>query len=380
MRAEAQRPTRLALFLPGLHGGGAERVMLNLASELSARGFAVDLVLAAAVGPYLETVPADIRVVDLGCRRTVTALLPLIGYLRRERPEALYAAIDHANVVALLAAAIARTATRVIVSVHSPLSTGSGATQTRGNIVMHLARWLYRRAARVVAVSEGIKRDVVATLGLAPSQVEVIHNAVLTTDPTRRGRAPLDPDLADLEGRPFIVTAGRLTTCKDMTTLLRGFARLHGSSDLQLVVLGDGPERAALERSAAELGLSDRVRFAGFRSNPFALFARARMFVLSSRREGLPTVLIEAMAVGCPVVSTDCPHGPREILADGRYGTLVPMADPVALAGAIETMLAQPTPADRLTERIADFATERLVERHLAVLLGRPRPTVGAGP
>jgi glycosyltransferase involved in cell wall biosynthesis len=138
--------------------------------------------------------------------------------------------------------------------------------------------------------------------------------------------------------------------------------------------LGDGPERAALERAAAELELSGRVRFAGFRTNPFALFARARMFVMSSRREGLPTVLIEAMAAGCPVVSTDCPHGPREILADGRYGALVPMADPVALADAIEAMLERPTPADRLAERIADFATDRLVEQHLAVLLGRAAP------
>ena len=374
MTAEGRPPNRLALFLPGLHGGGAERVMLNLASELSARGFAVDLVLAAAVGPYLDTVSPGVNIVDLGCRRTITALLPLTRYLRRTRPDALYAAIDHANVVALLAAAIARTATRVIVSVHSPLSTSSGATQRRGDIVVHLARWLYRRAARVVAVSEGIKRDVVTTLGIAPGQVAVIHNTVLTTDPTGRGRAPLDPDLADLEESPFIVTAGRLTTSKDMLTLLRGFARLHGRTDLQLVILGDGPERAALERAAAELELSGRVRFAGFRTNPFALFARARMFVMSSRREGLPTVLIEAMAAGCPVVSTDCPHGPREILADGRYGILVPMADPVALADAIEAMLERPTPADRLAERIADFATDRLVEQHLAVLLGRAAP------
>ena len=375
MSAEGRPRSRLAFFLPGLHGGGAERVMLNLASELSCRGYAVDLVLAAAVGPYVDSVPAGVRVVDLGCRRTVTALLPLVAYLRRARPDALYAAIDHANVVALLAAAIARTATRVIVSVHSPLSTSSGVTQRRGNIVVKLARWLYRRAARVVAVSEGIKRDVVTTLGIAPGQVAVIHNTVLTTDPTGCGLAPLDADLADLEGRPFIVTAGRLTGSKDMLTLLRGFAQLHGPSDLQLVIMGDGPERAALERSAAELDLGGRVRFAGFRSNPFALFARAQLFVMSSRREGLPTVLIEAMAVGCPVVSTDCPHGPREILADGRYGGLVPMADPTALAGAIEAMLARPTPPDRLAERIADFATDRLVERHLAVLLGRAEPS-----
>jgi len=374
MMAGQPASSRLAIFLPALHAGGAERVMLNLASELSARGHDVDLVLATAVGPYLDTVPAGIRVVDLRCRRTVTALLPLVNYLRNARPSALYAAIDHANVVAIGAAAIARTATRVIASVHGPLSIDSGANHLRAGIVMQLARWLYRRADRVVAVSEGIRRDAIATLGLAPSQVTVIHNTVLTTDPVARGRAPLDADLADLEEKPFIVTAGRLIATKDMATLLQGFSQLAGPADLQLVILGDGPERHHLENLTGELGLSDRVRFAGFRANPFAFFARARLFVMSSRREGLPTVLIEAMAAGCPIVSTDCPHGPREILDNGRYGTLVPMADPQALAVAIEAMLGQPTPAERLAERIADFDTGRLVERHLAVLLGHQEP------
>jgi glycosyltransferase involved in cell wall biosynthesis len=360
----------IALFLPALHSGGAERVMLNLAAELVARGHRVDLVLATAEGPYLDAIPAGVRLVDLGCRRTITAIVPLVGYLRRERPQALYAAIDHANVVALLANRLAGDPSRIVVSVHSPLSIGTGKNRLRGHLVTGLARRLYRRAGLIVTVSEGIRSDVVETLGLPPDKVRVIHNAVLTVDPASRGRAPLDPDLADLEHRPFIVSAGRLATSKDFPTLLRAFAMLDRGDDLSLVILGEGPERPALEALAEELDIADRVRFAGFRSNPFALFARARLFVLASTREGLPTVLIEAMATGCPIVSTDCPHGPREILADGRYGRLVPMRDPEAFATAIREAVASPTPPALLAERTRDFTTDRLVDRHLAALLG----------
>lgn len=361
---------RLALFLPALYSGGAERVMVNLAGELAARGFAVDLVLATAEGPYLDAVPPGVRVVDLGCRRTVTALLPLVRYLRRERPAALYAAIDHANVVALVANRLAGRPSRVIVSVHSPLSVDTGNTLVRGHLVVALARWLYHQADLVVAVSQGVRSDVIACLHVAAERVQVIHNAVLTVDPAGQGAAPLDPDLADLADRPFIVSAGRLNTIKDYPTLLRAFSTLDAQPDLELVILGEGPERSALEALAKKLGLAGRVRFTGFRANPFALFARARLFVLPSTREGLPTVLIEAMATGCQVVSTDCPHGPREILADGRYGRLVPMQDPTALAQAISEALAAPTPPALLAERTADFTTDRLVDQHLAALLG----------
>ncbi len=372
----AETPRRpIAIFLPALYSGGAERVLVNLAGELQKRGYAVDLVLAQAIGPYLDKVPSGVHVVDLGCGRVATAFLPFARYLRQVRPLAVHAALDHTNVVALLARALARLAggadARVVVSVHSPLSVSNGLARLRAAMVVAIARFAYRLADEVVAVSAGVADDIARTLRLPRQRIRVIHNAVLTGDPAGQGLAPFEPVPVALEGRPFLVSAGRLTPSKDFPNLLLAMARLRRHRDLALLILGEGPERAALEALIGELGLEHDVWLAGFQSNPYRFFTRAALFVLPSRREGLPTVLIEAMACGCPVVSTDSPHGPREILADGRYGHLVPMGDPVALARAIDRMLDHPTSQALLEERTADFATDAIVDAHLETLLGR---------
>ncbi|MEZ5904902.1 MAG: glycosyltransferase [Geminicoccaceae bacterium] len=198
----------------------------------------------------------------------------------------------------------------------------------------------------------------------------MIYNAVLSEDPADQGRAPLGPVPIRLDGRPFIVAAGRLTPSKDFPNLLEAMALLRRRRDLALVILGEGPERPALDALVQKLGLTADVWLAGFQANPYRFFSRAAVFVLPSRREGLPTVLIEAMACGCPIVSTDSPHGPREILADGRFGHLVPMGEPPALADAIGRMLDQPTAPALLEERLAAFATDAILEAHLETLLG----------
>lgn len=374
--AGPRRP--IAIFLPALYSGGAERVLVNLAGELHRRGHSVDLVLAHATGPYLDRVPAGVRVVDLGCRRVATALLPFARYLRQVQPIAVHAAIDHTNVIALLARALVRltcgTDTRVVVSVHTSLSVflslSNGLVRARAAMVGAIARFAYRLADEVIAVSAGVADDVARTLHLPRERIRVIYNAALTENPAEQGLAPLGPVPIALEGRPFLVTAGRLTPSKDFPNLLKALALLRRRRDVALLILGEGPEKAAIEALVAQLGLEHDVWLAGFQGNPYRFFSRAAVFVLPSRREGLPTVLIEAMACGCPIVSTDAPHGPREILADGRYGHLVPMADPAALAEAIGRMLDQPTPPPLLEERLAAFATDTIVEAHLESLLG----------
>jgi len=331
---------RVALFLPNLGGGGAERVMLNLARGLLDAGYAVDVTLAAAEGSYLERVPGGAEVVDLHAARTLAALPALTRYLRRRRPDAVVSALSHANVVAVWAARLAGFEGRVLVAEHShpglaPARRGDGLRRA-------LQRRAYLRAGGVVAVSKGVKDAWVERLGLPEGAVEVIYNPVVTPE-TRRAMAqpPAHPFFGS---PPVVVGVGRLSREKNFANLLRAFARLRVSTGARLIVLGEGPERPALERLAAELGVADAVSLPGFQDNPHAFLARADLFVLSSDHEGLPTALIEALAAGTPVVSTDCPVGPREILAGGARGALVPPGDSGALADAMREALSHGRP------------------------------------
>lgn len=364
----SQHSERLALFLPSLAGGGAERMMLNLVGGCLAAGVPVDLVCASATGPYRALVPAGACLIDLGAGRVLAALPGLASYLRRERPAALLAAMDHANLVALWARGLARVPTRVVVSVRNQLSLEARHAPTRlGRLLPTLARQFYPGADGIVAVSQGVADDLRGLIGAGPA-VTVIPNPVVTDDLPALAAADLDHPWFAPGEPPVVLAAGRLTGQKDLPTLLRAFARLVPERDLRLVILGDGPDREALTRLSDGLDLGGRVALPGFAENPFAWMARARVFVLSSAWEGLPGVLIQALACGTPVVSTDCPSGPREVLADGRFGPLVPVGDDAALARAIAGVLDNPPAADFLKARADDYRLEPVTRRYLAAL------------
>jgi len=331
---------RLALFLPKLAGGGAERVTLNLARGLLTAGVEVDLVLASVDGPYLEDVPSDVRIVDLGGRRTMAALPALARYLRRERPSGLLAAMNHANVVAAWAATAARYRGPVLLAEHNELPPGSKSVWQR--LFNTAMRFSYPRADRVVAVSHGVKRSLVANGGVAPDRIEVIYNPVIDADRLKRDRPR--PDALPEGGPPVIVGVGRLTRQKNFANLVRAFSRLRADREARLLILGEGEDREALTELARSQGVEDDVSLPGFVANPYDYLAHADLFALSSDWEGLPTVLIEALALGSRVVATDCPSGPREILAEGRYGALVPTGDAAALADAMADALGAPPP------------------------------------
>lgn len=359
----------LAIFLPSLVGGGAERMMLNLARGTLEVGVGVDLVVGDAAGPYRDLIPPGCRLIDLRSRRVLSALPGLVRYLRRSRPAALLSAMDHANMIALWACALARVPTRVQVSVRSNLS--QEATHSpflAGRLMPRLARAFYPSADTVIAVSQGVADDLVQVLRPRTARVTVIPNPVVTPELADLAAAPpehpwlLDPSV------PVILAAGRLCPQKDYPTLIRACASLGATRALRLLILGEGPDRAALEGLVQQLGLADRVALPGFTDNPFSAMARARVFVLSSAWEGLPGVLIQAMACGTPVVATDCPSGPREVLEDGRYGPLVPVGEPLALATAIGESLDQPQASDLLKGRAADFGLAAVTRRYLEVL------------
>jgi len=331
---------RVALFLPSLAGGGAERVFALLAEGLAARDIETEMVLASAEGPHVATVREVVPVVDLHASSTRASLLPLARYLRRRRPDVLVVGLAHASIIAVWARWLARAGTVVVITHHLGLSTEKASFKAR--MWSMLRAWFYPRADAIVAVSRDMAVDLAQSIGVPGDRVEVILNPVISPGLKALGDVPLDHPWFAAGAPPVVVGIGRLQPQKDFPTLIRAIALVRTQRPVRLLVLGEGRDRPELEALVRELGLTDDVELPGFVENPYAYLARAAVFALSSVYEGLPTVLIEALALGTPVVSTDCPNGPREILDDGRLGRLVPIGQPAVLSAAIATTLAEP--------------------------------------
>lgn len=335
---------KIALFMPSLANGGAERVMLNIARGIAARNdYVVDIVLVRAEGPYLEEAQQidNVRVVDLNCSRIIASVMPVVRYLRRSSPEAVLCALDTTNLVMLWAARLACFRNPVVVSVHCNFSAAlEGAKNVRARLIPWLVRVSYRNAERVVCVSQGVADDMTLSTGIDEEKLEVIVNPVITAELVAAASAkPSHPWLEKQNKKPVIVAVGRLTHQKNFSVLIDAFSDLLESMPARLIIFGEGDEREMLEAKIEKLGLGDVIDLPGFVANPHANFKAADLFVMSSRYEGLPTVLIEALYCGATIVSTDCPSGPREILEDGALGTLVPVDDRGALGLAMLSVL-----------------------------------------
>lgn len=338
--------------------------MLILCREFVAAGVDVEFLLTrGGKVPYPSEFPPEVTVVDLGSRGKLDALPKLVRHLRQSRPDALLTAKDHAAKVGVLASRIGRLNVPVYVKVTNTLS------QTlRRPVKRYTARMLYRLAARVIAISNGVRDDLLHKFGMRPELVEVIYNPMFTPDFPERAAQPIDhPWLQDGQ-RPVFMGAGRLTTQKDFITLVEAFARLRARRECRLIIMGEGVERDNILRRASELGVSDDVDLPGYIQDPIPWMARAAAFVLSSRYEGLGNVLVEAMAVGTQVVSTDCPSGPREILQDGRFGYLVPVGDPDALAEGMERALEDPLEREHLLSGAERFRSAAIAKQYLRLM------------
>lgn len=392
---------RLALLLPSLAGGGVARSMLHLAGAFQDAGHAVDLVLCEVAGPYLDAVPPGVRIVPLRpeaglagrlrlarldprgvaalARPVLLAWRPapvqpyvadLARYLDRVQPAALLAAKTPTNLLALWARRLSGAATRVVAAEHTQLSQSIARSRRwRWRHIAPVVARMYPYADALAAVSDGVADDLARTARLARESISTVHNPVVTPAlAARAAEPPPHPWFEAMSGMPVLVAAGRLVAQKNFSLLLHAFARFRARRAARLVVLGEGRERPRLEALAKALGVADDVAFPGHVANPYAAFSRAALFVLSSDWEGLPTVLVEALACGCPVVSTDCPSGPAEILEGGRYGQLVPCGDAAALSEAIGHALAHPLPRERLRARGKEFSLERSASRYLELL------------
>ncbi|MGK7893752.1 MAG: glycosyltransferase [Xenococcus sp. (in: cyanobacteria)] len=329
----------VAFYLRMLSGGGAERVFINLIQGFIARGIKVDLVLNIAEGAYLPQVPAKARVIELKTPNLLKGLPRLAKYLKKEKPDTLISALHFNNEIAIWAKLLAGVKTRVVVSEHNTLSVRSKHQTDREKWAPLFARFFYPWANEIVTVSHGAAADLSQVTGLPLSRIKVIYNPVITPELLEQAKEPVEhPWFADGEP-PVILAVGRLHKQKDYSTLIRAFAKVRQNKPCRLMILGTGPDRQKLQSLIKELDLESDVLLSGFKANPYAYMSKASMLVLSSQWEGLPTVLIEALAIGIPVIATDCQSGPNEILDNGKYGDLVPVGDSNMMAEKILEVL-----------------------------------------
>lgn len=373
MTAEA---TTIAILLPDLGGGGAERLHVTLAAEWIRRGYAVDFVLLRAEGEFMDNLPDGARVFGFGVGRIRAAIGPLRKYLRRERPAVLLAAMWPLTIIAIIAAGLSLLTMRVIVSDHNTLSkayAGRGAIHRQ---FLRLSMWLaYPFADSRIAVSKGVAADLSRLSCLEENRFTVIYNpAAKSNNSVRHGERPQEL-AADAK---IVLSVGALKYQKNHELLIEAFSKMPAYLDAQLCILGEGELRQKLENLVSEKRLEGRVLLPGFRQDLSAYYQSADLFVLSSRYEGFGNVIVEAMEHGIPVVSTNCPSGPSEILADGRYGRLVPIGDADALVKAMLTALQESPDRESLKARARDFSVDKIADEYLRVMFPQRRAAVSA--
>lgn len=374
---------KVALIMGANSAGSRERVMFRLAGRLIEEGASVDIVAAAPGAAWRREVAEGARLVDLAgplirpwpnLVRIMLSPPALARYLKRERPDLAMTLSIPTALAALTARRWAKTETNIVVRqsnvVHIGGSARYGAVDRRWRDPA--IRKLYPDAAAIIAVSDGVADNLKHLPGIDPKRVHPVANGVLLGEIERLAGEPVShPWFGDEKLRvPVVIAVGRLVPKKDYPTLLCAFKRVLAERDARLLVLGEGRERKRLQAMARDLEISDQVDFAGRVANPFAYLARASLYVLSSTYEGMPSALIEALACGCPAVSTDCPSGPSEILDHGRFGPLVSIGDVEGLANAMLEMLDDPPSRERLRTRAAQFGVARTVEGYLKVLAG----------
>ena len=409
-RPMARHAPHLALYVEDLDGGGVQRMRLALSGALAERGHRVSLVVGRADGALREAVPREVDVIELSPASAVEAavaalraqsaglgglwpawalarrlsptlryLPALAGFIRRARPDALLSATPYMNLEALWARRLADVPLRVLISEHNDLSHGHVLGRgPHARILPPLQRRTYPEAAAVIAVSLGVADDVAIRTGIPQAAITTIYNPALRSEIAELAGQPVDHPWLRPGEPPVVLGVGRLSAAKDFATLIRAFAQLRHQRPARLIILGKGKNpkktakrQAALVDQARALGVAADLDLPGFVLNPYAYMARAAVLAVSSAHEGFCNVLVEAMACGCPVVSTDCPSGPAEILDYGRFGRLVPVGDDEALAAAIAGTLATPPEPKLLRTRARFFSLDRAVEQYEHLMLGR---------
>jgi len=357
---------KIALFNQTMMLGGVQRWVANLTRGFVDRGYDVDLILVRAEGQLLQEIDPRVNIIDLKAKRMLFSLPKLIGYINQHNPSILLTAQPYINTLGLLAQRFSKHKPKAVIceQIRMQRFVLNNEVFTK-NVRSYLVRPFYHWASAVVAVSAGVAEDLAEIVNIPRSKIVVIHNPVVDKTIVERARQAIQLPWQGDEKSPLILAVGRLEDQKDFPTLIKAFSIIAKQRSARLLIVGEGTRRDQLEELIREQDLGDLVALPGFTPNPYAYMNAADVFVLSSQYEGFGNVIAEAMAIGTPVVSTDCPHGPREILEDGKYGILVPVANPEALAKAITQTLDHPIDPQILKKRSMEFTIGKVTDRYI---------------
>jgi len=359
---------RIALVLSSMKIGGMQRVMLHLADGFIKKGYIVDFVVVKAKGPFLKMLPAEVNLVDLGAKRVLSAFPAMVHYLRKNKPDAILSGLTHINIAMVISRYLSGISTRLVVSEVSNFAQKKiYNTKIWDRFINELVNLFYPFADAIVAVSKDAADDLVKSTKLDPKSVTAIYNPVAVDEIIKLSKKEIAQPV-EFNLNPFILAVGRLSRPKDYPTLIKAFNIIRSKTPIQLIIIGEGEGKLEIEELVAASPYSEDIRLFGETNNPFPFMAKADVFVLSSAWEGFGMVLVEALACGATVVSTDCHSGPSEILDNGKYGRLVPVGDPQSLADAIEFSLKHPFPKKQSIARAKEFSVERAVSEYLKIL------------
>jgi len=369
-KKQFKRNADVAVFIPNMCLGGAERITLNLINELSIRGYLVQLIMLEKKGELLSRLNPSVELIDLKAAKIRNSIYPLLIYFLQNKPTAFLSSMWPLTIVAIISFCLfgKKTDTKLFLIEHTTWSRDEITQSYIGrSLVKYSMRVLYGLSERVIAVSKGVAEDLISFSGIKPSLITVIYNPVV---PLRADSVSVPaPDYNEwaIGSHKKILSIGTLKPIKDYPTLFRAFALLSKKTEVKLLLLGEGPLREELKELAIELGIYNTVIMPGTVTNTTTYYRYADLFVLSSIGEGLPTVLIEALSEGIPIVSTDCKSGPREILSDGLYGKLVPISNPECLSDAMYESLQSTNDRELLIKRAKDFSISNSVDKYIKI-------------
>jgi len=373
-KMQQQSGALIAVFVATSGHSGVDRLVQHLVPSMARRGYSVDVLKIREHGPLIEHQPQGVPVIDMKAKHVYSSFPALIRYLKHHRPTVMLTDKDRVNRTAILARALSRVPTRLVLSSGTTISID---LDNRGAFERWMQKrsmkYLYPYAENIIVTSEGVADDMAEYTGLARKRIQVVPCPVVANELFGFQLPRPDHPWFRADAPPVILGVGELGPRKDFVTLVHAFARLRANQNCRLLILGKGHQRDHLLSVANELGVAKDIDLPGFESNPYPFMAHAAMLAMSSRWEGLGFVLIEALALGTPVVSTDCPSGPREILDGGRFGLLVPVGDAERLAHAIADTLRNPLPAAFLQEAARPYEIERSTSAYLKTMGLDPR-------